>query len=134
MKNLAIFGAMCIALLLGLSRHADAVEPLDVSLVQLIATPSKYHGKTVRVIAYFSFNFESQVLYLHREDFDHLIFKNGVWIAVPETTKAAAAKMNGNYVLAVGKFDMKFKGHKGLYSGAVQSVERFELWISPPLH
>lgn len=129
MKKFTIIVAICAALVFP-PCATSAPEPQDVSLVQLIATPAKYHGKLVRVIAFLSFKFESQVLYLHQEDFKRLIFRNGIWISVPEGMKVDAENMNGKYVLAVGRYDMNFRGHKSVYSGALTKVERLMPWVS----
>jgi hypothetical protein len=37
-------------------------------------------------------SFEGNAIYLHREDFDHGIGKNGLWVAIPEDYDEAAAE------------------------------------------
>jgi hypothetical protein len=130
--NRYLFAVLICAFSIFSASHATAAEPLDVSLVQLLATPSTYHKKTVRVVAFLSFNFESNVLYLHREDFTHLIFKNGIWIDVQEQLKSNAENLNNKYVLAVGTFDMNFRGHKDVYSASLRKIKRLEPWLNPP--
>lgn len=56
----------------------DTVQ--DVSLIQLIAQPEKFEGKRVRFIGFLRIEFEGNAIYLHREDFDHGITKNGLWL------------------------------------------------------
>jgi hypothetical protein len=38
----------------------------EVSLIQLIATPERYHGKFVEVIGYMNLEFEGNAIYLHK--------------------------------------------------------------------
>ena len=59
----------------------DAVQ--DVSLIQLIAQPEKFEGTRVRLIGFLRIEFEGNAIYLHREDFDHGIAKNGLWVDLP---------------------------------------------------
>jgi hypothetical protein len=43
----------------------------DVSMVQLLATPERFHGKRVRFTGFVHLAFEGNGIYLHKEDFDH---------------------------------------------------------------
>jgi len=43
--------------------------PEDVSLIQLIANPQAYDGKTVRITGFLHLEFEGNAIYLHNEDF-----------------------------------------------------------------
>src|SRR3982750_1118818 len=54
-----------------------AVE--SISLVNLIATPEKYHGKWIRVEGVCAFEFEGNAVYLSTEDRRHMLTKNAVW-------------------------------------------------------
>jgi hypothetical protein len=57
-----------------------AQEPTDVTLVQLIANPEKFDGRLIRVIGFLRLEFEGDVLYLHREDFEKQLTENGLWL------------------------------------------------------
>jgi hypothetical protein len=61
----------------------SAGEPIRVSLVQLIATPSMFEGRRVIVQGFCRQGFEERSLYLHREDAEFLNLANAVWL---ETT------------------------------------------------
>lgn len=66
-------------------KYDDSPDTLqDVSLIQLIAQPEKFEGKRVRFIGFLRIEFEGNAIYLHREDFDHGIEKNALWVAVPD--------------------------------------------------
>jgi hypothetical protein len=107
-----------------------AEEPVDVTLVQLIANPEKFDGKLVRVIGFLRLEFEGNVLYLHREDYENAILGDGVWVDVtPEIAKQTKA-LNMHYVLLEGIFSSSDRGHMGMWSGAIKKIRRAELWQS----
>ena len=101
-----------------------ASQPVDVSLLQLIATPPEYSGKLVRVIGFCHLEFEGNGLYVHREDFVHAISKNAVWLGVAEEKKG----LSDQYVLVEAIFDARDTGHMGMFAGALRDVTRIERW------
>lgn len=104
-------------------------EPQRVTLVQLIANPEKFDGKLVRVIGFLCLRFEGNVLYLHREDYDHAIIGNGIWVNVtPEITKHTEA-LHMHYVLLEGIFDSTSRGHRLMWSGGLTRIQRAEAWL-----
>jgi hypothetical protein len=62
-------------------------QPESVSIIRLIATPEKYHGKFVRVEGYLHNQFENSAIYLSKDDADHLIGKNALWVWYMELTR-----------------------------------------------
>ena len=74
------------------SRAAAGDMPQDVSIVQLLATPEKFDGKLVRVIGFLCLAFEGDAVYLHREDFDHSLTQNALWVDVPEKRDETSAE------------------------------------------
>jgi len=108
----------------------DTVQ--DVSLIQLIVQPEKFDGKPVRFIGFLRIEFEGDAIYLHREDFDHGISNNGVWIHIPaDMTKHQKDEVNMHYVICAGVFKASDRGHMGMFSGAIASVRRLESWSVP---
>lgn len=103
--------------------------PEDVTMVQLLATPERYHGKTVRVIGVGNLEFEGTGLYLHKED---LTYSTGNCLWVELTPEAGATKdlisYNGQYVIVEGEFDMNDHGHMGLFAGAITRITRYDPW------
>lgn len=99
---------------------------LFISLIQLIQHPDTYHQKQVRVIGYASLEFESKALYVSREDYEHAITKNAVWLDVQLT--AEVKKLHKHYVLVEGIFDKDQLGHLKMYSGTIKNVGRIERW------
>jgi len=53
-------------------------------MVQLLANPEKYDGKHVRVVGYLHFEPEANAIYLHREDVEHHLIRNGVWLSLAD--------------------------------------------------
>lgn len=127
MKLLASF---CAIFTLLLSVPIEAEEPADVTLVQLIANPEKFDGKLVRVIGFLRLEFEGNVLYLHREDYENAILGDGIWVdTTPEIMKQSKT-LNMRYVLLVGIFSANDRGHMGMWSGTIKKIRRAELWRS----
>jgi hypothetical protein len=97
--------------------------PMDVSLIQLIANPKEYDGKSVRVSGVVNFEFEGDAIYLHRDDIRYSLTRNGLWLDAVGMHKA---KYNGKYVLVEGTFNASSKGH--MASGAAACKESPE-WV-----
>jgi hypothetical protein len=112
------------------SPPVHAAEPRDVSLVQLIANPTEYHGKLVRVIGFCRLEFEGNALYLHREDFERGIAKNAVWLSVGWPVPEPRRQLSDEYVLVEGIFDGEARGHMSSFSGELRSITRMDRW--PP--
>ena len=95
-------------------------EPyIDVSIIQLIANPEKYDGKRIKVAGYVNLEFEGTALYLGREDFEHGLLKNALWL---EMKSDRGGTFHKEFVSMIGTFDMKIKGHFGSYSGCIKSI------------
>jgi hypothetical protein len=101
-----------------------------LSLINLISTPEKYHGKKVQVIGYLNLEFEGNGLYLHKEDYEYSIYSNGFWVSFDKNTiqKIVDEKLNNEYVLLVGVFNMNKRGHMGLWSGEIEQINRIIKW------
>ncbi len=99
-------------------------EPVSVTMVELIASPEKFEGKSVRVIGYLHLEFEGTVLYLHKEDYDHALLGNGIWVDIRDLK----SKLSDNYVLLEGTFTAKKHGHLGMWRGELQDVRRSLIW------
>jgi hypothetical protein len=103
----------------------------DVSLIQLIANPEKYHGKHVQVVGYLNLEFEGDAIYLHQEDFVNNLIKNAFWVDFSERIKQEKklADYNKKYVIIIGLFDMNLKGHMSLFSGEIKNITRLDKWV-----
>lgn len=105
----------------------SAAEPIDVSLLRLIANPKEYDGKTVRVIGFVRLEFEGNAIYLHREDYQYFITKNGLWIDATDAMRKSKADLDQKYVVLEGKFNADRQGHMGLWSGCIEKITRADV-------
>ena len=136
MKTLSI---ACFLLLLGSAFWSNGQDPHaqipeEISLLQLIATPERYDGKLVAVKGFLHLEFEGDILYLHREDWEQRISKNGIWVGGNPMLKENSSTLDLHYVLVVGIFDSARKGHMSSTSGSLTNIGRAFLWppsISP---
>jgi hypothetical protein len=120
---------LVLALFCWFVQPSVAAEPLDVSMIQLIANAKDYDGKVVRVIGFMRLESEGNGIYLHQDDYKHSNYKNGLWIDVSEDMDKRSAELDQKYVLVEGTFDAKMKGHMGLWSGSIQKITRCQVWI-----
>ncbi len=103
-------------------------EPEDVSIVQLLANPKEYDGKFVRLIGYVALEFEGTAIFLHKEDCDHALMANGLWLDVDEAVLKKRKEYHHKYVLIEGTFNAKNKGHLGAWPAAVEKISRWYIW------
>lgn len=101
-------------------------QPLDVSIVKLIAAPEQYEGKLVRVSGFLNIEFENVELYLHKEDCVQGLTKNGVWLDLDQQSRTKYSTVNFHYVLIEGVVDSKHFGHMGATSATLTKVQRVE--------
>jgi hypothetical protein len=110
----------------GAVRH----DAIGVSIIRLVASPKEYDGKAVRVLGYLNIAFEHNAIYLHREDLEHGLSINGLWIAATREMMLELRKLSGQYVLIEGVFDSQNTGHGNLFSGAIVEINRAQAWRS----
>ena len=95
------------------------------SLINLIANPNVYDGKIVGTYGFLCLREEQNILYLHDEDYRHLLLKNGLTLrAQPEQIRAMGDK-NYQYVRIVGTFDAHGPGSHAT-SGVLGNIKRVE--------
>ncbi|HEU0299489.1 MAG TPA: hypothetical protein VFR37_08550 [Longimicrobium sp.] len=97
-----------------------------VSIIELIASPRLYDGKRVRVMGWLHLEFEGNGIYLHRDDELHGLYRNGLWVSFASgSTGAACAR---GYALVEGRFNAASHGHLGMWSGAIEHIDRCIRW------
>ncbi len=106
----------------------EASEPVDVSLVELIATPATFAHKRVRVMGFVSLEFEGDAIYLHREDWQHALMRNGIWLDVSGLDGGSRLRTRAGYAIVEGTFDPQKHGHMALFSGSIDNVTRLDAW------
>jgi hypothetical protein len=106
--------------------------PEWVSLVQLIAAPEKYEGKVVMVTGFARLEFEGNAIYLHKDDYQYGLYKNGLWLDANECKSRNGKNFAEGYAMVIGRFTSNFRGHRDLWSGAIRDVESCKSWPAFP--
>ena len=94
----------------------------SVSLIQLIATPEKYEGKTVLITGFLRLEFEGNSICMHREDCDQNLYQNSLWVNPSKDLFAHSQELNNHYITLVGVFTAKRNGHMGLWPGEISII------------
>lgn len=110
----------------------DAQQPLDVSIVQLLANPSAFDGKLIRVTGFLRLEFEHTVIYLYKEDSDHGLNSNGIWVELGDGAKRPKPLTDMRYVVLEGVFRKNYPGYMGTSGGSITSIRRVEPWPIVP--
>jgi hypothetical protein len=99
----------------------------NVTMISLFANPTLYDGKKVRIQGFLNLGFESDAIYLHKEDRDVGILKNGIWLQFSnQKNQLQTTKFDNRYVILEGVFNSKANGHMGAYSGEIQMITRID--------
>jgi hypothetical protein len=104
---------------------------MRVSIIQLISTPEKYEGSVVAVTGYIHLEFEGNGIYLHKDDYQYGLNKNGLWIDLYECGSPREEEFTDGYAYVVGRFTSADRGHLDSWSGALQEIKSCQSW--PPL-
>lgn len=104
-------------------------EDFNVSIVRLIATPERYHERKVQVEGFMNLEFEGDAIYLHKEDYEKGLTKNGFWVTFSDKLdRKEINKLNKGYVLIEGTFNKDRHGHMGLFGGEIYEITRIIKW------
>jgi hypothetical protein len=111
-------------------------EPVDCSIIQLIASPDEFDGKYVQTIGFVRVEFEGFAIFLSSADAENDIYRNSLAIAGLKSTfdDEALALINGRYALIQGVFHKRKAGYRSLFSGSIDAVDRLEPWKSRGRH
>ena len=102
---------------------------VDVSMAELIATPERYHGVKVRLVAVGNLNFEGNYISVSKEAWENHT-NDQIWIELGEQLAPHGERLrryNGEYVIIEGVFNMYDKGHFAMFQGALHNVTRYDL-------
>jgi hypothetical protein len=95
-----------------------------VSIVELIANPAKFDGKKVWVNGYVHIGFENSGIYLHEDDYLHVLPRNGLWVNLADGVDPD--KCQDYYASVMGTFKSGPGGHLGGWSGAIENATMCE--------
>jgi hypothetical protein len=102
-------------------------QPVDISIIRLIADPATYDGKYIRVIGFVSIEFERTAVYLNQADHNNFISKNAVWLDIAKGDQRNYKNSDQKYAIVEGTFDAKYNGHLGGFSGSIKKIKRLEI-------
>ena len=101
-----------------LKEQPAAQQAVPASLFQLIANPEQFDGKRVGVYGFLvlpedprPYN-DEPILFVYREDAEHQLMQNSIWVEPNNEMKRNRAELTGMYVTMTGRF---LKGHEGHY-------------------
>jgi hypothetical protein len=108
-------------------------EPIEVSMVALIANPSAYNNKFVRTRGFLCLEFEGNALYLHEEDYRYGMRKNAVQLFLSKSQREQFKKLSLKHVLIEGTAGAnELQIQQGMYSGSIGNIKRLEAWGPRP--
>ncbi|WP_342648545.1 hypothetical protein [Mucilaginibacter sp. CSA2-8R] len=142
MKNLILSGILVVAIYAMMSCHhrnhnhqSNNITPAQlsvsrdsvyrpVSMVSLIAEPQQFDHRRVYVDGYLHMEFESNVLYFSKDDFNYGMEKNGLSLTInKEVTRNLIGKgFQNRYVTIKGIFKKSYLGHYDVNSGGLDSI------------
>jgi hypothetical protein len=96
----------------------------EASLIQILAHPDRFDGKRVRLSGYIHVEFESNGIYLHKDDADHGLHGNALWVASIKPGAVVSSECHNTYVVLEGTFTARDHGHMGLWTGAIRDITR----------
>ena len=119
-----VLATLLLTFVLGPSSAASSPKkpPRRVSIIQLLANPEQYEGKVVTLRGYVHLEFESNSISLHKEDYDHSIYSNGLWLNGDKCSNPDGSSFTSGYAEVVGRFTTQFRGHMGLWYGSISEV------------
>jgi len=132
MKEISLFTLLVLAFnFWSAPALAAATEKAEtVSIVQLIATPEKYEDKLITIRGFVHLEFESNAIYLHKEDYEQSLYSNGLWLNARECKRIGGQAFDTGYAWVTARFTAKRHGHMGLWPGELQDVQDCSGW--PP--
>jgi|SRR5690348_9531462 len=109
-------------------------NPRVVSIVQLIATPERFDGKSVSVVGFLSLEYpEGYLLYLHKQDYDEGLLENSLWIDATEAMAKNRTELHLKYVKIVGTFRAGHEKRNLFSAGGITEIKACQFW-SDPVH
>jgi hypothetical protein len=97
------------------------------SFVYLLAHPEQFEGRRIHIVGFLHLEFEGTALYLHREDFQKNLSKNGFWVNFRQGIDIPK-DVSGSYVQLEGTFTSKSAGHFGMWSGEISDISFVSRW------
>jgi hypothetical protein len=134
MKSVMIILALLLtSVTTGRSSGLGPRVPVPVSMLQLIATPERFDGKSVGAIGYLVLHNGGGFLYLHREDSDFGLYVNALKIEFDRESSSDDPAFDSHYLYLIGSFDAKDKGPLSAFGGSIKNAKVIALWSAPKI-
>jgi hypothetical protein len=104
----------------GAARQDGTCDIYDVSLVELLAVPERFHDKRVRVIGFVTLRFEGNALCAGERSGTGCLWLDLEGVKDPGFRKGWAE--------IEGRFDGEGRGHMGCCAGAIDEISRLARW------
>ena len=110
-----------------LSKEGEKGETLCVSIMNLIATPEKYYGRTVTISGFALLtDDDTRGVYLSKEDAKHLIFNNAVYLNdLKGKNPIKKPKKGQRYILVSGTFEKYDMQNNRSFAGKLTNIRYF---------
>ena len=129
-SSIRVAALVCVSCVLAMRAQAPQ-QPINVSLVQLIATPEKYDGKLVLVSGFLDMGREGDLLFLHEEDDDNVILQNAIWVRRSEQMTKDKLTLNRKYVQVTGVFKVGYTEQLGVPPNGISDVRDVRFLSDP---
>jgi hypothetical protein len=120
-----------LPLFLAFAFWAPSTEPLPgpqpVSVIQLIASPEKFDGKLISTEGFIHIGFESDMLYLGYEDYQHALLRNAIWFERNPEIQRDREILDINYVGLTGVFVAKQISFAPFATGGITKISKASL-------
>jgi hypothetical protein len=109
------------------------VKNLNLSMVNLIATPERFDGEMVQVRGYIHMEAGYDGIYMHEDDYKNKITANALWVEFDEEFSESRNRLDHNdkYVIIIGEFKQSDKGKGDNFSGSIKKIIRIDEASSP---
>jgi hypothetical protein len=82
-----------------------------VSIVSLIANPTKYAGRHIQTFGFLCIAEEEETVYLSEEDYLHGLYSNSIDLGLTQAQRESAKAVNLRYVVVEGTVSLKGVRH-----------------------
>ena len=132
MKSLLVVLALLIPLPSTVPLLGDTKVDAPISIIQVIGNPQEFDGKRIAVVGFLGLHKDGNILYLHREDEEMGLYKNGLTVQFDyPLTQDDVTQVNMHYVYLGGIFDAHDKGTGLGSSGTIKKAVNLVLWPKP---
>lgn len=104
-------------------------KPVVIGMIPLLATPQKYDGKVIRTWGFLNLRFESNTLWLHREDLRNALLKDSFSLELTQKQREQFKSVNHTYVEVQGVMHSKGPAGPSLESGTISNITMVHGWL-----